>query len=88
MTDYAVTAVWDIDSGNAPEPFPGLAATSDSYGRLATTLYLSADNVQEAQAEAFERFSGSFMWETRGLIAMSVKPVSTTPHFVFGAMGR
>jgi hypothetical protein len=88
MTDYAVTAVWDMDAEGAPPPEDlgrGLA-TSASYGRLVTTVYVSADDVQEATAEAFERWPGVLAWDKR-IIAMAVEVASPTPHFVFGAMG-
>jgi hypothetical protein len=85
MTHFAVTIVWDVDAEGEPEEIEG-APTAVSHGRLTTTVYLDAPTLPQAAEWAVLKLLNA-MAPSQPL-AYAVEPVSATPHFAFGIMGR
>jgi hypothetical protein len=85
MTDYAVTIVWNVDAEDIQEGPEG-AATAVSGGRLATTVYVEAESALRAYDGAVARL----LPVMDGALpeGVAIEPVSATPHFLLGHMGR
>lgn len=91
VTDYVVTIVWNIPAEGWPDDFvmsvPGSWVAS-SDGCLVTGVPVSGGWPLTAGEDALNKVV-RFVDTSKALpVAMTIDPVSATPHFMLAAYGR